>query len=163
MRWQVWRVVNVVRRAVGGIVAFVRAAMKVSSRRRFSTALRMHWSGEHDRLSEEQVALHKSQLRHLSDVQLQRSYEMYLGALALDKGQAPAAATVQYFVECWRELRLAEAPERVSLAAQPLTWRLAVYACRHSREFRSGAHRMPAAGRRDSNALDIVTHRVTLS
>jgi len=59
-------------------------------------------SGEHDRLS---IALHKSQLRSLSDIELQRSYEMYLRALQLDEGHPPVAAKVQYFVECWRELR----------------------------------------------------------
>ena len=34
----------------------------------------MHWSGEHDRLTEEQVASHKRQLARLSDQELQRSY-----------------------------------------------------------------------------------------
>jgi hypothetical protein len=65
----------------------------------------VHWSGEHDRLSDEQVALHKRQLARLSDKELQRSYEMYLRGLQLDKGNPPVAAKVQYFVEYWRELR----------------------------------------------------------
>jgi hypothetical protein len=30
---------------------------------------------------------------------------LYVRALALDDGKAPVAANVQYFVECWRELR----------------------------------------------------------
>ena len=65
----------------------------------------MQWSGENDRLTDEQVALHKSQLRRLTDMQLQRSYEMYLRTLHLEKGRPPAAAHLQYFVGCWRELR----------------------------------------------------------
>ena len=65
----------------------------------------MHWSGEQDRLNDEQVALHKRQLARLSDAELQRSYALYLRALALDEGQPPSASKVQYFIECWRELR----------------------------------------------------------
>jgi hypothetical protein len=65
----------------------------------------MHWSGEDDRLTQEQVALHKTQLRRLSDVQLQSSYEMYLRTLHLEKGRPPIPAMVQYYIECWRELR----------------------------------------------------------
>jgi len=64
-----------------------------------------HWSSERDRLSDEQVALHKSQLRRLSDRELRRSHEMYVRALARDKGDPTVAAKVQYFMECWRELR----------------------------------------------------------
>jgi len=70
-----------------------------------AAAPKVHWSGEHDRLSDEQVALHKRQLARLSDKELQRSYEMYLRGLQLDKGNPPVAAKVQYFVEYWRELR----------------------------------------------------------
>jgi hypothetical protein len=51
------------------------------------------------------VALHKRQLARLSDVELQRSYALYLRALALEEGQPPSASKLQYFVECWRELR----------------------------------------------------------
>jgi hypothetical protein len=65
----------------------------------------MHWSGEQDRLSDEQVALHKRQLARQSDQQLLESYRLYVRALALDEGQPPSAAKVQYFIECWRELR----------------------------------------------------------
>jgi hypothetical protein len=65
----------------------------------------MHWSGEQDRLSEEQVALHKRQLARQSDAELTHSYAIYLRSLALDEGQPPSAANVQYFIECWRELR----------------------------------------------------------
>jgi hypothetical protein len=42
----------------------------------------MHWSGEQDWLNDEQVALHKRQLARLSDVELRRSYALYLRALA---------------------------------------------------------------------------------
>jgi hypothetical protein len=65
----------------------------------------MHWSGEQDRLNDEQVALHKRQLSRLSDAELQWSYALYLRALALEEGQPPIAAKVQYFVEAWQELR----------------------------------------------------------
>jgi len=51
------------------------------------------------------VALHKRQLRRLSDVELERAYRLCVRALALDKGKAPSTAKVQYFIECWRELR----------------------------------------------------------
>ena len=68
----------------------------------------MHWSGEHDRLTKEQVALHKRQLARLTDVQLQHSYAMYVRTLALDEGKPSAAAKVQYYVECRRELRRRE-------------------------------------------------------
>ena len=44
--------------------------------------------------------LHKRELARLSDMQLQRSYEMYVEALALDKGVPPKAGKVQYFIEC---------------------------------------------------------------
>jgi hypothetical protein len=63
------------------------------------------WSGEHGGLSEEQISLHKSQLRLLNDQQLQYCYEIYLRALALVEATAPSAAKLQYYVECWRELR----------------------------------------------------------
>jgi hypothetical protein len=49
----------------------------------------MHWSGEQQRLSGEQIALHKSQLRRLGDVELQRSYGLYLRALRLHQGPLP--------------------------------------------------------------------------
>jgi hypothetical protein len=65
----------------------------------------VHWSGEQDRLTEEQVALHKYHLSRQSDADLQHSYEVYLRALALKDGNPPVAAKLQYFVECWRELR----------------------------------------------------------
>ena len=65
----------------------------------------MYWSGERDRLTEEQVALHKRELERLTDEQLLESYAMYVRALRLDGGMPPAAAKVQYFVECWREVR----------------------------------------------------------
>ena len=55
----------------------------------------MHWSGEHDRLTDEQLAMHKRQLARLNDAELQRSYAMYVRAL--DKGEPPVAAKVQYF------------------------------------------------------------------
>jgi hypothetical protein len=38
----------------------------------------MHWSGEQDRLSEEQVALHKRQLARQSDAELEHSYAIFL-------------------------------------------------------------------------------------
>ena len=56
-------------------------------------------------MTEEQVALHKRQLRRLSDVELERAYRLCVRALALDKGKAPSTAKVQYFIECWRDLR----------------------------------------------------------
>ena len=65
----------------------------------------VHFCSEQQRLGGEQVALHKRQLARLSDQELRLSYEMYLRALQLDKGNPPVAAKVQYFVECWRELR----------------------------------------------------------
>ena len=66
----------------------------------------MHWGGkESDRLTEEQVRLHKAQLRRLTDQQLLHSYGLYLKALELEEGKPPSAAMVQYFIECWRELR----------------------------------------------------------
>jgi hypothetical protein len=65
----------------------------------------MHWSGEQDRLNDEQVALHKSQLARQSDAELLHSYVVYLRALAPKEGNPPSAAKVQYFIECWRELR----------------------------------------------------------
>ena len=40
----------------------------------------MHWSGEQDRLSDEQVALHKRQLARLSSQQLLESYQLYVRA-----------------------------------------------------------------------------------
>ena len=55
----------------------------------------MHWGGENDRLTEEQVALHKSQLRRLSDMQVRRSYEMYLRVLALEEGSMKFEPTLQ--------------------------------------------------------------------
>ena len=65
----------------------------------------MHWSGERDRLTGEQVALLKRELARMADEQLLESYAMCVRALALDGGMPPAAAKVQYFIECWRELR----------------------------------------------------------
>ena len=65
----------------------------------------MHWSGEQDRLTEEQVALVKRQLRRETNEQLLRSYGIYLRALQLDQREPPPASTIQYFVEAWRELR----------------------------------------------------------
>jgi hypothetical protein len=67
--------------------------------------LSMHWSGEQDGLTVEQVALHKSHLARLTDEQLLNSYRMCVRALGLDGGKPPAAAKVQYYVERWRELR----------------------------------------------------------
>jgi len=40
--------------------------------------IEMHWSEEQDRLSEEQVALHKRQLARQSDAELEHSYAIYL-------------------------------------------------------------------------------------
>ena len=65
----------------------------------------MHWSGEHDPLTDEQMALHKSHLVRLTDEQLLNSDRMCVRALGLDGGKPPAAAKVQYYAECWRELR----------------------------------------------------------
>jgi hypothetical protein len=74
--------------------------------------LTVHSSGEQQQISDEPVALHKRQLARLSDPELQRSYEMYPRALALDQGEPPAAAHVQYYVECWRELRRRRSAQR---------------------------------------------------
>ena len=57
----------------------------------------MPWSGGGDRL--------RAELAQLTDEQLLEFYAMYVRALALDGGKPPSAAKVQYFVECWRELR----------------------------------------------------------
>ena len=66
----------------------------------------MHWSGEHDRLTDKQVELHKSHLWRQSERELLHSYALYLGALKLSKeGEPCSASKIQYFVECWRELR----------------------------------------------------------
>ena len=65
----------------------------------------MYWSGERDRLTGEQVALLKRQLAQLTDDQLLESYSMHVRALALDGGMPPSAAKVQYYIECWREVR----------------------------------------------------------
>ena len=55
----------------------------------------MHWGGkESDRLTEEQVRLHKAQLRRLTDEQLLHSYGLYLKALELEEGKPPSAAMV---------------------------------------------------------------------
>ena len=42
--------------------------------------IEMHWSGEQDRLSDEQVALPKRQLARLSSQQLLESYQLYVRA-----------------------------------------------------------------------------------
>jgi hypothetical protein len=47
--------------------------------------------------------VHNRQLARLKDEQLLDCYG--LRALALDEGRPPVAVKVQYFVECWRELR----------------------------------------------------------
>jgi hypothetical protein len=53
----------------------------------------MHWGGkESDRLTEEQVRLHKAQLRRLTDEQLLHSYGLYLKALEVEEGKPPNAA-----------------------------------------------------------------------
>jgi hypothetical protein len=65
----------------------------------------MHWSGERDRLTGEQVALLKRQLAQTPDEQLLESYAICVRALRLDGGMPPTAAKVQYYIECWRELR----------------------------------------------------------
>ena len=65
----------------------------------------MHWSGERDRLTGEQVALLKRELAWMADEQLLESYAVCVRGLALYGGIPPAAAKVQYYIECWRELR----------------------------------------------------------
>jgi hypothetical protein len=66
----------------------------------------MHWGGhEGDRLREEQVRLHRAQLRRLTDEELLHSYELFLQSLQLEEDKPPSAAMVRYFEEYWRELR----------------------------------------------------------
>jgi len=65
----------------------------------------MHWSAKRARLTGEPLALHKRQLRRLSDAELEREYRLCMRSLALDEGKPTSAAKVQYFIECWRELR----------------------------------------------------------